>query len=42
MLHDSSKGKGGIVLYGQESPIGESTTAPSGVNYELLAVIQLK
>ena len=29
----------GKVFYGQEPPSGESTTAESGVNYELLAVM---
>ena len=30
------------VFYGQESPRGESTTTDCGVNYQLLAVMQLK
>ena len=35
-----SKQKKGKVFYGQEPPSGESTTTESGVNYQLLALLQ--
>ena len=38
MAETIGKGKG-KVFYGQEPPSGESTTAESGFNYQLLAVI---
>ena len=34
-----NKGKKGKVFYGQEPPIGESTTTECGINYQLLAVM---
>ena len=35
----ASRADQGKVFYGQEPPIGESTTTQCGFNYQLLAVI---